>query len=131
MHSAKAAAARFWLAVTGGGAVPPPNSLHVFSAASNAGPSNVVPFTVSVELPGVLEIEKPAPPPDGPLVGSGKFDTPWERMHSASARADFDSDAGVVPLPVSPVEPQRATASTSITALAAYTSTWSRITGPA
>jgi hypothetical protein len=51
MHCAKTSAFFFWLAGTGGGEVPPPNSLHALTADSNAGPPNVVPSMVRVELP--------------------------------------------------------------------------------
>jgi len=71
MQCAKVNAFFFWLAETGGGAVPPPNSLHALTAASNAGPPNVVPSMVIVELSGEPLIEKPPA-----AFGSGKFGTP-------------------------------------------------------
>jgi hypothetical protein len=42
------------------------------------------PLIVNVELPAVRWIENPlAPWPAAAAVGSGKFETPWERMHCA------------------------------------------------
>jgi hypothetical protein len=82
IHAANARIRRRWLALSGGGALPPPgNSLHALAAARNTGPATATPFTVTPELADDLESEKP-PPPD-PEEGSGKVDTPWERMHFA------------------------------------------------
>jgi hypothetical protein len=74
MHCAKWNRASLWLSEIGTGAVPPPNSLQVFSAARNTGPLKGMPSTVTVELPVDIEVGMPSPP--GPLVGSGKFGTP-------------------------------------------------------
>jgi hypothetical protein len=65
----------------------PPSDRHVFVAAWNAGPLKLMPSTVTEELLGDFAIEKPSPP--GPKVGSGKFGTPWARMHLASATCGF------------------------------------------
>lgn len=101
MHWAKWKAASFWLSVIGGGPVPPPNSLQAFSAATNAGPLNGMPSTVSVELPGEETIVIPVPP--GPCTGSGKFGTPWERMHSDVSSWGFDAAVGgALELPQAP-----------------------------
>jgi hypothetical protein len=97
MHSALAIAASFWLSEIGGGALPPPNSLHVFTAASNAGPLNGIPKTVIVELPGELLIDIPSSPL-GPFLGSGKSGTPCPRMHLEIAigePAALDEAAGL------------------------------------
>jgi hypothetical protein len=88
MHSAKCSAASFALSEIGAGPLPPTESLQIFSADTNAGPLKVIPLIVTVELPGNVSIEKPPPP--GPPVGSGKFGTPWDRMHSAIASLEFD-----------------------------------------
>jgi len=105
MHRALAIAAWRCAAETGGGGPPPPGSsfLHAFSAAWNAGPLKVMPSTVSASLPGVLLTPwKPSPP--GPALGSGKFETPWVRMHFDSANGEL-SPVAVVPWPVG-VEPE-------------------------
>lgn len=64
---------------------PLPNGLQTLSAAANAGPLNVIPSIVGVELPGE---NTTVMPPLGP--GSGKFGTPWARMHRAAANSGLD-----------------------------------------
>jgi hypothetical protein len=57
---------------------------QVLAAVVNAGPARGIPLIVTVELPGLLWIENPpAPWPAVAAVGSGKFDTPWDRIHCA------------------------------------------------
>src|SRR5581483_9284251 len=63
-----------------------------------------MPSIVTFELPGVTPILKP--PPEN---GSGKFGTPWERMHAASA--SWSAEFVVVPLLF--VEPQPASPATT------------------
>src|ERR1700685_1721535 len=81
MQRAKASARSLMLSEAGGGVASPPgkNFAHAFCAASNAGPLKLIPSIVNEELPGVAAIVTPSPPK--PTVGSGKFCTPWARMH--------------------------------------------------
>lgn len=87
-------------------------NLHALAAAVKAGPLNVMPPTVIVELPGILLTDS-ATPPD-PFTGSGNVRMPCARMHSEAASA-CGSEA-LVPVPAcgiaaEPVPPQAATAS--------------------
>lgn len=88
MQCANAISCSFWLSEIGDGALPPPKSLHVFTADSKAGPLKAIPSTVTVELPGDCEIVKPSPP--GPPCGSGKLGAPCVRMHCESSNWGFD-----------------------------------------
>src|ERR1035437_10120922 len=94
MHSAKWNRASFWLSEIGGGALPPPNSLQVFSAATNAGPLKGMPSTVKVELPSDCLIVMPSPP--GPLVGSERSGTPGAGMPSEGGSWELDDGVGLV-----------------------------------
>ena len=69
--------------------------LHACIADWNAGPLTLTPLTFVV--PGVFWTTTPPLPL---AVGSGKFCTPWERMHEAKAspRA-WSAGSAVVPLP--------------------------------
>jgi hypothetical protein len=126
MHFANAKSASFWLSEIGGGAPPPPNSLHVFTAAWNAGPLKLTPKTVTVELPGVLEIDIPSSPL-GPFLGSGKFGTPCARMQleiAAGEASELDEAAGLE------LElPQAAIASPALTAASAIDRLWRGLFG--
>ncbi len=91
--------ASIWLrrAADSGGGWPPFGryDLHACIADWKAGPSTLTPLTLVV--PGVFWTTTPPLPFD---VGSGKFCTPWERMHEANAspRA-WSAGFAVVPLP--------------------------------
>ena len=98
-----------WAAEIGAGPVPPPKNLQVLTADSNAGPANVIPSTVNVELPGDDPTVKPPPG-----LGSGKSETPWVRIHLASANCTFDFVADLWLAP-----PHAATASAQPTAASA------------
>jgi hypothetical protein len=113
MHRAKASARSFMLSEAGDGVPFPPgkNLEHAFCAASNAGPLKLIPSIVNEELPGVAAIVRPSPPE--PAVGSGKFGTPWARMHFESCTgvalaADAPAAEVPVPVPVEPAPPQAA-----------------------
>src|SRR5271165_3836184 len=83
MHLAKLSSASLCCSLTGGlPASGLPSGWQVFSALWNAGPLNEMPLIVTVELPGETLTVIPPPGPE-----SGKFGTPWARMHLAAASA--------------------------------------------
>jgi hypothetical protein len=86
------------------------NSPQVATADWKTGPLNVVPSTDTEELPGGLETAKASPL--GPLAGSGKFGTPCDRMHCATASWESD-EACVLEVVEDPHAAMRTTAATA------------------
>ena len=112
MHPAFASMPRRWAADSFGRPLLSGPNLHAVAAAVKAGPLNVMPATVIVELPGILLTDSPTPP--DPFTGSGKLRIPCARMHSEAASAC--GLEALVPVPACgiaavPAPPQAVTAS--------------------
>ncbi len=125
MHLANASMLDRWLADgCGGGPFGVRYLLHAFSAFANAGPLNVTPWTVSAELPGVAEIDRPCPP--GPWLGSGNLEMPFARMQCDSPRGEASPEAVVAPTAVPPLPPEEPQAQSATAQPAVDSATASR-----
>ena len=109
MHFASLSSSSFRLSDNDPGPLPLGSSLaHVFWADRNAGACGLIQLGMTLGPPG---------------LGSGKFGTPCERMHSACLSAGPPLSAALLDLPE---DPQAAIARPQLTAISAIETLWGR-----